>query len=577
MTHAYPAMVSVRPAARTTSLVIRIAFLIAAVACAFPCPARATTVSGRVTNHLTGQPLGGTQITIWYWASIVTGRTIGTATTAADGSYSWSGECPVQDQRVCYVTVDDERYLYAISEFRYDQTDVAADFALIQAATIAGELRLDGAVPADELEVRVSYYLEEEQIWQSPIGAFQEYEDGRYAIRRLPPNVPYRLCVGGFDIAGTVALEQCFDRHDRTSLADDPSYDPVTVGEGQQRDGVDFDLSGGGGIEGTLRDGYLGVPIANANFSMSFYGQTGAWLGVVAQGMSDGDGRYRFKGLPDGAYYVRIHGAGYFVDDTQTYPGVVCEEGNCPPVTDGQLLRIADAALLSGIDFTFHPIAVVRGRVTEATTGRGLAGVFVIATGTTTTFTRDNGEFALYVPDTVAPFEVYTDGAPQPFVDQLYPGMPCIEHRCSGAGQTFNPARGEVIDHVDLTLQPGAAIAGTLFNAATGLPQKAGVLVYDQDFNLVWSGIFEGPYSSRAWLPGTYYVQAIAYGDGLTPTGCAFYEGRPCPADGEDPASVVPTPITAGAGEIRDGIDFRLNGDSVFRDGFEPAVARERR
>lgn len=568
MLHDSPATRSTRRAA-TAPRIARMTFLIVAAACAFSAQAGATTVSGHVTDHRSGQPVSNLQVTVWYWTTPFVRRTLGSPTTGADGSYAWSGECPVQD-RACYVSISDDRYLYARTPFHHDDADVRADFVLVQAATIAGELRIDGAIPDREIEVRVSYYSEEQQSWQSPATAFLEQENGHYRIGGLPPDVPYRVCVGGLELGDTFAIEQCFNHHDRTSLSEDPLYDPVTVGEGQQRDGVDFDLSSGGGIEGTLLDGYLGGPLAHNSFSFLFYDESGALLGDTL-GRTDADGRYRINGLPDGAYYLRALVIGPFVDSTQLYPGLACERDRCPPATEGQQLRIVGASSITGIDFTVHPIAVIRGRVVDAATGQGLGGVQVSALRTAATLSRDDGEYALYVRADAPPFEVFTLGSPMPFVDQLFPGIACIQQPCSVVGERFSPDLGEVIEHVDFALPAGAAISGTLYDALTGQPKLAQVNVYDESFTLVWSSFYEGAYTTPAWLPGTFYVQAIGVSDTPGGGGCAFYEARPCPEDGGDPLPVIPTPIAIGAGETRTGIDFHLSADRLFGDGFEPA------
>lgn len=553
--------------------IARMALLVLVAAFAVAGQARATTVSGRVTEHLTGQPLGGAVVTIWYWASLAIGRTIGTPTTAADGTYSWSGECPAQ---LCFVTVSDERFIYAISQFLQDDTEVRADFDLMRPVVIAGEVRIDGAVPTTAVDVTISYYSEEEQSWLPPpyTNARQQPENGRYVFDRLPPGVPYRVCAGGVQIWGGVTIAQCFDHHDQTRLDVDPAYDLVTVAEGERRDDVDFALSTGGGIEGTVHDGYLGGPLADTTLSIALYGENGRRVATTSV-KSDADGRYRILGLPDATYYVRANASGPFVDANQIYPGIVCEDSGCPPVTSGQPLHVSGASLISQIDFTVHPISVVRGRVTDAASGQGLGGVWVSpsrwANGRRT---MDNGEFALYVPPDVEPFEVYVS-APLPYVNQVYPAIACLEYPCSETGQTFSPSSGAVVEHVDFALQTGAAISGTFYEGAAVSPSLGEVMLYDQDFNLLWSGLFLGGYATPAWLPGTYYLKATSYFDyPETPITCTFYEGKPCPQVGQDPASVAPTPITIGLGEVREGVDFQFAEEPIFRDGFEPASAR---
>jgi hypothetical protein len=258
-----------------------------------------------------------------------------------------------------------------------------------------------------------------------------------------------------------------------------------------------------------------------------------------------------------------------FYDATQLYPGIACEDSECPPVTDGQTLTVSGGSSLSSIDFTVHPSVVVKGRVTDAVNGQGVGGVRVqfSSSGTAAISAAGSGEYVLYVGEGGS-FRVYAVGAP-PHINQVFPNIDCLVFQCSGTGQPFSAVRGSVFEHVDFALQPGATIAGTIYDANSGLPRYGNVVVYDSDFNLVWtpSGTDEsGSYMSATWYPGTYYVKATT---GLGSSACAFYDARPCPAENQDPATVMPTPLLVGPGEIRDGIDFHLDADTVFRNGFD--------
>lgn len=524
-------------------------------------------VSGRVTERATATALEGIRVEVWSQTSPFSADLIGSATTGGDGRYAWIGRCPW----ICYLSIHDERYLYASLRFYDVNPVVTADFALVRPATIGGRIRVDGAVPADHVEMRVEYYSPEQGRWLSPIGLTHEQDKGRYVIGRVPPDVAYRICAGGLD-DGT--LEQCFDHHDRTSLGQAPAYELVGVEDDERREDIDFDLVSGGRIGGTLHDGYLGAPLANTRITLAYFDEAGSALDW-SSGFSDANGRYRFGGLPDGSYYVAARIDGPFSDAHQVYPGLVCGDDACPPVTEGQRLRIEGGSSVASIDFTVHPDFVVRGHVTDAATGQGLGGVPIYGSHSfrpLATSAAGTGEYVLYTSERSWAFNVYTRGA-QPYIDQLYPAIPCILYflsQCGDGAQLFAPVRGGVIEHVDFALQPGAALAGTIYDRASGLPRYGGrVEVYDSQFNVVWDGGTDesGAFQSGAWYPGTYYVKAKGFAG---PAGCAFYDGRPCPISGQDPASVLPTPITLGAGEIRTGVDFRLDGETVFRSGFEP-------
>lgn len=558
---------------RTRTGILALVLAIATLASA-PLRALAVTVSGHVTEHQTGSALAGIRIGIWSHATPFDETEVGSTTTVADGTYLWSGTCPYH----CSLKIHDERYLDASSAFEGSVTEFVSDFSLLKPVSIAGTIKVDGATPADPMGVSISYYSEISGTWVEVLNTYQE-KNGHYVISRLPPDVPYRLCAGGL-AAGTI--EQCFDHHDRTLPDEEPDFDLVDVDEGDRREGIDFDLNSGGGISGTIHDGYLDAPLANAGVALRYSDEAGEFIGASGT-RTDANGHYEVKGLIDGAFYVTVIVDGYdspFFDSMQVYPGIVCENYECPPVTSGQRLTITGGSTLTSIDFTVHPAVVIKGRVTDSTNGQGLGGVAIYADREwpPAATSGGDGRFMMYLSDRLMSYYVYTRGA-QPYIDQIYPGIPCIQYflsECGDGAQAFHPPRGAVIEHVDFALQPGAAISGTIYDAATGLPRIGLITVYDSDFNIVWSkGVTDedsGHYTSGAWYPGTYYVRAYGYPGYAGLGGCAFYDARPCPTGDQAPASVMPTPITIGAGEIHSGINFHLDGDTIFRVDFEPAA-----
>jgi hypothetical protein len=157
-----------------------------------------------------------------------------------------------------------------------------------------------------------------------------------------------------------------------------------------------------------------------------------------------------------------------------------------------------------------------------------------------------------------------------PFINVGYPDQPCTgDGDCWSAGEELRLGHGDVRDDIDFLLHRGAAVSGRVINSANGQPLAATLSGYDADFNYVWSTTTraDGSYVSPAWLPGTFYVSA-------SPTWnlwslCAFYANRPCPAAGEDPGSVMPTPLAIGTDEIRQDIDFEFLIDVIFQGGFD--------
>ncbi|HEX5122273.1 MAG TPA: hypothetical protein VFV97_03425 [Rhodanobacteraceae bacterium] len=526
------------------------------------------TVSGRVTNDLTGEPLAGMQLIIYYNTSPFSYLVIGTPVTDADGRYSWTGACPEWSPPVpCFVELFADGYLDAYQVFDYRDGDVMFDFALIPGATVSGDLTIDGAAADRPLGATIEYFNEESGYWDSPIAVTSEEANGHYTLGRLPYDESYRVCAGG---VGFDVVQQCYDGHERSSLSSDPLFDAVVLSEGEHREGIDFAFRSGGTIEGTLRDAYLGMPLMNRQVDVRIYDAAGNWVATTTR-TSGADGRYRVAGLPDGTYYAAIAtNDDAFSDSTQLYPGVACPD-DCSPLTDGAPITIANGAIVDGVDFTFHPDIVIEGRVTDAATGAPLGGIHVMVylDYAPAAITAADGSYRFYASHLRGTVRVFTRDS-QPLVDQVYPALPCILSECLTQGEGLPATTGSVYRNIDFALTLGASIAGHLTDATTGLNVSGYVYLYDASFALVWTGGSDenARYASGAWLPGTYYAKVIAFTtDAMV---CAFYDARPCPDDGVDPSTVMPTPIVLSLGEVRSDIDFAVRGDAIFAGGFDP-------
>jgi hypothetical protein len=524
------------------------------------------TVSGRVTNELTDEPLAGVRLRIFYNLNPYGTIEIGAPVTDADGRYSWTGSCPEDSSPVqCIVDVLTDGFLDAYELFTDLDGNVTFDFALIPGATVSGTFTIDGGIADRPIDASIEYLNENPEYWTTPIALTFEQADGHYTFGRLPYGHQYRVCAGGIE-AGVV--RQCWNGHEQASVSSAPLYDVFGLAEGEHRDGIDFSLRSGGAIEGTVHDGYRDVPLADLTIWVSLFGEAGSF-GAYVMRTTDANGVYRLAGLPDGHYYVEIQSVlGVFADGLQIYPGIICANGECGPVTDGQQITIANGATAGGIDFTLHPDVVIGGRVTDAATGAGVGGIHVFALQDylpRTISEADTGAYQVYASH--GSVRVFTNGS-QPLIDQVYPGIPCAYNDCWWQGQPLETTSGGIYEGIDFALTLGASITGNMTDKATGLPLVGYVDLFDANFTRIWSGWTDesGYFATGAWLPGTYYAKAVIFP--LVGLVCTFYDARPCPDDGVDPATVTPTPIVLSLGEVRGGIDFTVS-DAIFASGFD--------
>jgi len=545
-------------------MMLRAGAALALAACCALAPARAeagiVALSGHVTSHLTGEPLADVRVSIEVATGFGPPYEIGDAYTDIDGAYDWTGDCE-SPFMVCDVAVADPPYLSGGGAFDQDAVVAVVDVALLTPSTLSGTLRFPGVSVAD-MEVEADRFIPEAGSWWSfafaSIGA-----DGSFVIGSLPPDT-YRVCTIA-DQRGDV--RQCFDHVNVPPLAIDPDATLVDVAEGTAIDGIDFDLVEGGTLSGTIYDGYLGIALANSSAQVDAYDANGTLLSVAGV---EASGAFHLRGLPDGTFYLGINVGDIFSDGVQFYPGIVCTFDNCPSPTSGTPLTISGANEISGLDFTVHPAVVVRGRVVDAVTGEGIGGVDVgtyYSDGLTlATSAADTGAYTFYwYAD--ATFEVGAFNAP-PRVNAVYPGASCISNYCVGDATSLSESSGTVLDDIDLPMQLGAVMSGHLLRSDNGTTSgMAEIVLYDDAYNDIWvTPSFDGSYSTDAWLPGTYYLEALGE---VQLSCCAFYLDRPCPDSG-NPADADPTPVTVAAGETRTGIDFHLPpADEVFFASFE--------
>jgi hypothetical protein len=402
--------------------------------------------------------------------------------------------------------------------------------------------------------------------------------DGSYTRDEVPAGT-YRVCTGGIT---TGSIPQCFDHIDQPPGAEG-DYVPLVLAEGESRSGIDFDLSRGGSISGRLVDAFSGAPLRDSDATLWIYDAALQPLGP-AYAHTDTDGNYRFDGVPAGSWYVFVHIFEPFGDTQQIWPDVPCDADSCD-VAAGTAIEVPENGSAENVDFAFHPDVLIRGRVTDAETGEGVSGVTVNsyffhdfppggpAYVATSTQSGPDGSYVLYgyANDPFEETQYYVgtrNGAP--YIDVAWPDTPFIDSHDIAQAESFTFAHGDQLADIDLALPTGGAMRGVVSSASTGAPlDDAVITLFASDSRPLWTGrtASDGSYATPAWYAGTYYIEANWL---WSPSACAVYSGRPCPADDESLFSVDPTPLRLDAGEIR-SVGFTLDTDTIYRDSFDVA------
>lgn len=431
-------------------------------------------------------------------------------------------------------------------------------------ATIAGHVRYTDGSPVASIKV-----------WVGANNVFTyatTSSDGSYASTRSAGT--FQVCAGGFD---SQTIEQCWDHIDQ-QVGQGTHFTPLTVAAGETRGDIDFSLSHGASVSGRLVDAFAATPIANRTVAVTVFDGVHTEPGQTTV-ETDADGNYRVRGIPAGEWYVEVAASGPLVDEI--WPDVECSELTCDAST-ADTIEVADGEDVTGIDFALHPDVVIRGRVTDASTGEGLAGIavntywiFALPFGTevftmTTTTTAADGTYALYgygaleSSDTV--YFVGTLGS-APHIDVAWPDAAFADIHGVSNGTPLALRHDTEVDGIDIALPQGSALSGTVYDAHTGAPLAQAFVAFlasnGQILATQFSGV-DGRYTTPAWYPGTYYIEASSF---RGPNACEVWLERPCPNG--DFFSVDPTPLVLSAGELRTGIDFALDTDLILQSSFE--------
>ena len=318
---------------------------------------------------------------------------------------------------------------------------------------------------------------------------------------------------------------------------------PIGVSLGVTTPGIDFTLTRGGRITGTVRDEDSGNPIPNAGVRVMIENRT-LWAGA------DSSGNYAMDGLPTGTYHVFTSVGGSYIDEL--YDDIPSGGSTWGGGSSGTPVPVTGGETTAGIDFALGRGGNVQGRITDASSGVPLAGIGVsVSGGWVSTASDASGSYTVtrVVPGSSA---ISTSNATG-YLDEFYDDVPSEIHATSAT-----IVKGETVT-VDFALEAGGRISGTVTDAATGLPlEGVRVYVYSRNGSSETSGATDasGAYRSDTGLPpGRYYLRtenSLGYVNE-----CAGDVA--CPWKEEYNYVTRGTPIAVAAGQTTTGVDFALS------------------
>ena len=260
--------------------------------------------------------------------------------------------------------------------------------------------------------------------------------DGRYVLQGLAPGT-YRIRARA-DRRGYI--QEFYDDNldwDDANLVTINGADPVEV--------IDFGLKRGAAISGRVIDAATGLPIANMELKAGpIDGDHLSWARTRS------NGNYTLRGLPAGLIEVSVHGQEYINQRTN--------------------IRISEAGLVRGANFELTRGAIISGRVTDVDSGLPIANVDIEADNS-----NEDGPNAWaetdadgrYILQGVAPgtYRIRARADRQGYIREFYG-----DNLDWDDADLVTVTGTELLEVIDFGLKRGAAIAGKVIDAETGLP-----------------------------------------------------------------------------------------------------------
>jgi 5-hydroxyisourate hydrolase-like protein (transthyretin family) len=324
-------------------------------------------ITGRVTDAATGEPLRGISVSIYNGNN----NFVASGSTDANGQYTSGSGLPtgnyfartnnsqgyvneLYDDTLCLICTPNKGAPIAVT---VGQTTTGVNFALAAGARISGLLYETGtSLPIAGATVSI-YDLDGRQVtsgFTDNSGSYQTtggLNNGTY-FARTSNQLGY--------------IDKVYDN--LLCLACDPTRGtPIVVSSATLVQGINFAMSLGGRVAGTILSTSTGAPIANVRVAV--HNVAGSLVGFS---FSNNAGQYVSPGLPPGNYRLRTANKLGFVDER--YNNFQCAP--CPMDT-GNTVSIAGALTVGGINFTLDTGGLVSGWVTDALTSAPLAGVTV--------------------------------------------------------------------------------------------------------------------------------------------------------------------------------------------------------
>jgi hypothetical protein len=330
---------------------------------------------------------------------------------------------------------------------------------------------------------------------------------------------------------------------------------PITLHLGSGTPDINFSLTPGGAITGTVTAAGSGVPLSGVSVQLT--NSTGSGAGTV---LSASDGSFAFIGPPTGTYYARTSVPDWANYLDELYDNLPCVPG-CSP-TSGTPIVVTAGTVTTGVNFSLALGGAIAGTITGSA-GIPLQGVRVTiysrgGMAIKDVWTFSDGTFLMSQLPTGTYYARTLVADDVSYFDELYSNQPCVPSCAVTTGTPIPLTAGATTSGINFNLSPSGAISGSVTAAGTGDPiSDALVEVYSPTGALVRDVIPapDGTYTVGGLPAGVYYVRTSVEGWG-TPYLGEVYDNLPCVPGC---LATTGTPVAVTAGTTTGGIHFSLS------------------
>ncbi|MBN2238494.1 MAG: carboxypeptidase regulatory-like domain-containing protein [Dehalococcoidales bacterium] len=507
------------------------------------------SISGTITDNATGQPLGGIDVGIIKFDTLMGWQQCyGTTLTNPDGTYTIA-DVPAGQYAVRAGATNG--YILQYYQYAADQNGAVPVTINAQNDTpgIDFSLRMGGQITGTVTDSVTHLPVPNLHVYAVDFNTNVWYDGQQTDI-----NGNYTLTVpqGTYKVRTSANTVQPYANEVYNGAYNDNYATPVPVTTGQATTNINFDLEPGGSISGRVTDNETGQPLAGFYVGTILFSTVTGYHECYGGAQTDVNGNYTIYGLPEGQYAVRANAWNGYIEQLYRYAD---DYTGAIPVT------VTAAANTPNIDFSLEQGGVISGTVIDSGTQDPVPNLNVFATDYTTNLwkgsalTDVNGNYSFTVPAGTFRVRTCSTCSGLMYLDEYYDNTRDIV-----SAQQLTVAAHQTVDNINFSLDMGGNISGKvtdnntgqplagidvniiLFSTLSGYHEFYGGVKTDAEGNYTTFPLPEGQYAVRIDTANGYCLQYYQYAD--------------------DQNGAVPVTVTADTNIP--GIDFSLKAGGTI-------------